>query len=283
MIKRKLQLLSILLLFTFSIVATNDLIVHSAIQEDYNENEQVYFLLEQELTITKIQTKTILDDRDALHLFIQVRYDNGTFVIYHVHGNQTHLVAKEENVEEIFEVSDIDDGVQLIFAYRGSTAYYDFKLYTWTYGSGGEVTPIFSTNPRWQTINFWMYKDAEDFHLIIGESVPYSMLSERTYVRVWHFSIKDPSNIEEHSWKIYIDYPNLQKIFWVNGSIYAFFQLTDGEEAFRNHIIIKTSFVENTILSQWFSTEGEFDTFLDIDDNEMGHYVLLRNGKLYSC
>jgi len=119
-IKRKILLLSILLLFTISIVATNDLIVHSAIQEDYAENEQVYFLIEQELTITKIQTKTVLDDRNALHLFVQVMYENGTFVIYHVHGNQTYLVVKEENVEEIFEVSDIDDGVQLIFAYRGS-------------------------------------------------------------------------------------------------------------------------------------------------------------------
>lgn len=276
-------MLSILLLFTFSIVATNNLIVHSAIQEDYAENEQVYFLIEQELTITKIQTKTVLDDRNALHLFVQVMYDNDTFVIYHVHGNQTYLVVKEENVEEIFEVSDIDDGVQLIFAYRGSTAYYDFKLYTWTYGSGGEVTPIFSTNPRWQTINFWMYKDAEDFHLIIGESVPYSMLSERTYVRVWHFSIKGSSDIEEDSWKIFINYPNLQKIFWVNGSIYAFFLTPAWGDGYRNHTIIRTSQVENTIVSQWFSTEGEFDTLLAIDDNKMGHYVLLRNGELYSC
>lgn len=270
-------------MFTFSIVATNDLIVHSAIQEDYTENEQVYFLLEQEQTITKIQTKTILDDRNALHLFVQVRYDNGTFVIYHVHGNQTHLIVKEENVEEIFEVSDVDDGVQLIFAYRGSTAYYDFKLYTWTYSSEGEVTPIFSTNPRWQTISFWMYEYEEEFHLIIGESVPYSMLSERTYVRVWHFSIDSSSNIDEDSWKIYIDYPNLQKIFWVNGSIYAFFLTPAWGDGYRNHTIIRTSQEDNTIVSQWISTEGEFDTLLDIEDNKMGHYVLLRNGKLYSC
>ena len=129
---------SLFLLFTIILFATSVVSISLQLQVNAQESadDELFLLVNRTGDEVSIESKSIVDDLGNFHFLFRIIYENNTFMIIHKVNDEINLVMIEEYNTEYFEVFNIEEGIELFYAFHTFFGLMRIYKYNWTATAG---------------------------------------------------------------------------------------------------------------------------------------------------
>ncbi|MHA1408219.1 MAG: hypothetical protein ACTSSG_12680 [Candidatus Heimdallarchaeaceae archaeon] len=229
--------------------------------------------------ISRIVTKIVYDTQGNFHVFAEVAYYNGSFVLIHIVNGEMKVVDKESRPAEVFDVFVFAEGVACIYSYEGEFYGFIVKMYYWTEGYG-EVKILFTSTEYLYPVSVEQSKDA--IHLFTKTNYD----EQQTIVNHYTFFLNGSELEESYS----LPFPSSSYVQSVltDKNVYILFRTTnyfsENYSTFTTFQIVKVTEGGFTNLSRVSGLEeGYYEAELKVDENETFNLLLLSYDSLYSA
>jgi len=162
-----------------------------------------------------IVTETFLDSNNRSHLFIQLNFDNGSFVIFHIFEDTILEIDRDYYSMEIFEARELNGTVYLIYNFRGQIYNSVVRVYSWKEGISDSSTLYFTHDYYY---GLYVFMDNISYHVIITDST-YDSETQITHIR----KFENETEITTYHTLPYMVY-ELREILLVDDQIFAFYE-----------------------------------------------------------
>ncbi len=280
--KKSLFLTLIIVLFVTSTVSLS---LQLKVNAQEVIDDELFLLINRTGNEESIESKSIVDDLGNFHFLARIVYENNTFMIIHKVNDELNIVKIEEYNTEYFRVFNIENGIELFYAFHTFFGLMKIHKYNWTVTTGPVDEEFYAYNANMNYPKMKIYYEANNTFLMVLAYIqnwpPVSELAVTKFEMLRFYG--NGSFVLENQYILDAEFDFLIDFHYQDNKVYSHYIYTPQYTYIHWHgTIVSKGFNDSYVSNSMILNEGGFDTKFSLTNDGNFSLAMARGDKIYS-